>query len=204
MISIHGVSKFFGRRAALDGVSLTFEPGEVILLLGANGAGKSTLLRCLLGITDFEGTIRVNGLDPLKNGRDVRALIGYMPQAGGLHPDLTAEETLRFYAEIRQAPLARVPLLLREAGLADHAATRVGDLSGGMRQRLGFAVALLTDPADSRPRRAERESRRGQPRLALAPARTGGGRGTHGDRFDTRGPRNGWRVPQRSRWRKVA
>ena len=146
MISIHGVSKLFGRRAALDDVSLTFEPGEVILLLGANGAGKSTLLRCLLGITDFEGTIRVNRLDPIKNGRDVRALIGYMPQAGGLHPDLTAEETLRFYAEIRQAPLVRVPVLLREAGLADHAATKVGDLSGGMRQRLGFAVALLTDP----------------------------------------------------------
>ena len=146
MISIHGVSKSFGQRLALDSVSFTIEPGEVTLLLGANGAGKSTLLRCLLGITDFEGTIRVNGLDPIKNGRDVRALIGYMPQAGGLHPDLTAEETLCLYAEIRQAPLTRVAVLLREAGLEDHAAAKVGDLSGGMRQRLGFAVALLTDP----------------------------------------------------------
>jgi Cu-processing system permease protein len=147
MITIESVSKLFGRRAALDRVSLTIEPGEVTLLLGANGAGKSTLLRCLLGITDFQGAIRVNGRDPLKNGREVRAQIGYMPQTGGLHPDLTVEETLRFYAEIRQVALDRVPVLLNEANLTDHATVRVGELSGGMRQRLGFAVALLTDPS---------------------------------------------------------
>ena len=147
MITVENVSKTFGRRAALDRVSLTFEPGEVTLLLGANGAGKSTLLRCLLGITDFDGSIRVNGLDPIANGRDVRALVGYMPQTGGLHPDLTVEETLRFYAEIRRVSLDRVPRLLTEANLAEHAQAKVGDLSGGMRQRLGFAVALLTDPA---------------------------------------------------------
>ena len=147
MITIDNVSKTFGKRAALDRVSLTFEPGEVTLLLGANGAGKSTLLRCLLGITDFHGTIRVNGLDSMKNGRDVRALVGYMPQTGGLHPDLTVEETLRFYAEIRRVSLDRVPVLLNEANLAEHAQAKVSDLSGGMRQRLGFAVALLTDPA---------------------------------------------------------
>ena len=147
MITIQNVTKTFGRRAALDRVSLTFEPGEVTLLLGANGAGKSTLLRCLLGIAEFDGEIRVDGLDPLKNGRDVRALIGYMPQTGGLHPDLTAEETLRFYAEIRGVTLDRVAALLADANLVEHAGVKVGDLSGGMRQRLGFAVALLTDPA---------------------------------------------------------
>lgn len=146
MIEIRNVSKRYGRRAALDDVSLTIEAGEVTLLLGANGAGKSTLLRCLLGITNFEGTIRVAGRDPLSDGRGVRSLIGYMPQSGGLHPDLTVDDTMRFYAEIRSADRDRCGTLLADAGLADHRTTLVGELSGGMRQRLGFALALLTDP----------------------------------------------------------
>lgn len=146
MIEIQDVTKRYGKRIALDGVSLSLHPGEVTLLLGANGAGKSTLLRCLLGITDFEGAIRVQGIDPLAGGRAVRALIGYMPQTGGLHPDLTVEDTVKLYAAIRRAPAERGTKLVREAGLADHLTTRVGELSGGMRQRLGFALALLMDP----------------------------------------------------------
>ena len=146
MIEIQGVSKRYGKRAALSGVSLQIPPGEVTLLLGTNGAGKSTLLRGLLGITGFDGAIRVAGLDPLFNGRAVRALVGYMPQNGGLHQDLTVAETMRLYADIRRAPRDRAAALLREADLLDHETTKVGDLSGGMRQRLGFALALLTDP----------------------------------------------------------
>lgn len=146
MIQITNVTKRYGRRVALDSVSLTLHPGEVTLLLGANGAGKSTLLRCVLGITDFEGDIKVAGRDPLREGRAVRALIGYMPQTGGLHTDLTVSETMKLYADIRGAPSERCARLLDEAGLAAHAATQVGELSGGMRQRLGFALALLTDP----------------------------------------------------------
>ncbi len=146
MIQITNVTKRYGRRVALDGVSLTLHPGEVTLLLGANGAGKSTLLRCVLGITDFEGEIRVADRDPIREGRAVRALIGYMPQSGGLHTDLTVAETMKLYADIRGATSERCGTLLEEAGLAAHATTRVGELSGGMRQRLGFALALLTDP----------------------------------------------------------
>ena len=146
MIRIENVSKRYGQRVAVDDVSLEFEPGDVTLLLGANGAGKSTLLRCLLGITDFEGTIRVFGFDPLVNGRSVRALVGYMPQSGGLHQELTVEETIFLYADIRRASRVHGTQLLKEAGLADYAAIRVGDLSGGMRQRLGFVLAMLTEP----------------------------------------------------------
>jgi Cu-processing system permease protein len=146
MIEIRGVSKRYGRRVAVSAISLTLRPGEVTLLLGANGAGKSTLLRCVLGITDFEGEIRVAGLDPLTDGPSVRALIGYMPQSGGLHSDLTVEETMHLYAAIRRAPRERCAVLVEEAGLAGHATVKVGDLSGGLRQRLGFALALLTDP----------------------------------------------------------
>lgn len=146
MIEVQNVSKSHGRRVALSGVSLQIHPGQVTLLLGANGAGKSTLLRALLGIIDYEGRIRVAGLDPLRDGPKVRALIGYMPQTGGLHQELTVIETLRLFAALRQAPPDRCMHLLAEAGLSEHRDVRVGDLSGGMRQRLGFAVALLTDP----------------------------------------------------------
>ena len=147
MIRIENLSKRYGRRVALSGVSFELRPGEVTLLLGANGAGKSTLLRCVLGITDYEGTITVAGLDPLRQGCAVRSLIGYMPQTGGLHPDLTVDDTMRLYADIRRASSAWGDQLLEEAGLLEHRPARVGDLSGGMRQRLGFALALLTDPA---------------------------------------------------------
>ena len=146
MIAIDRVGKRYGRREALADVSLVLQPGEVTLLLGANGAGKSTLLRCLLGITSFDGSIRVGGLDPRTDGRAVRALIGYMPQTGGLHVDLTVRETVAFYAGIREASVEHGLDLVREAGLSDHIETKVGELSGGARQRLGFALALLTDP----------------------------------------------------------
>jgi Cu-processing system permease protein len=147
MIAIRNLTKRYGQRVALAEVSLTLRPGEVTLLLGANGAGKSTLLRCLLGITDYEGSISVDGIDPLEDGCSVRSAIGYMPQSGGLHPDLTVLETTRLYARIRNASMDRGTMLLQEAGLGPHHDTLVGDLSGGMRQRLGFALALLPDPA---------------------------------------------------------
>jgi Cu-processing system permease protein len=146
MITVTDVTKRYDRRTALSSVSLTLHAGEVTLLLGPNGAGKSTLLRCLLGITDFDGEIRVAGLDPRVDGWAVRSLIGYMPQTGGLHPDLTVEQTMRLYADLRRAPRERCTVLLEEAGLSGHGSVRVGELSGGMRQRLGFSLALLTDP----------------------------------------------------------
>lgn len=146
MIQIRNVTKRYGRRVALDDVSMTLLPGSVTLLLGANGAGKSTLLRCVLGIADFEGSIAVDGLDPIAQGCAVRSAIGYMPQSGGLHVDLTVRDTMRLYARIRQASMSRGLTLLDEAGLTSHLDTLVGELSGGMRQRLGFALALLPDP----------------------------------------------------------
>ena len=146
MIVIRNVTKRYGRREALAHVSLTLQSREVTLLLGANGAGKSTLLRCLLGITDYEGDISVDGLDPLADGCRVRSAIGYMPQSGGLHVDLSVRETMALYARIRQSSIERGETLLQEAGLGPHLDTLVGELSGGMRQRLGFAIALLPDP----------------------------------------------------------
>lgn len=146
MIALQRVTKQYGRRVVLDDVSIDVRPGEVTLLMGANGAGKSTVLRSILGVIDHDGRVEVCGRDPRTDGPAVRALIGYMPQAGGLHPDLTVRETMEFYAAIRRADGARIELLLNEAGLAAESRTPVGELSGGMRQRLGFAVALVADP----------------------------------------------------------
>ena len=146
MIEIQNVTKRFGARTALSNVCLRLETGEITLLLGSNGAGKSTLLRCVLGITDFEGSIRVGGRDPIGEGCAVRSCIGYMPQSCGLHPGITVMEAMRLFAAIRGAAADRIEVLLHEAGLQEFSQTRVAELSGGLRQRLAFAVALLTDP----------------------------------------------------------
>ncbi len=146
MIEIRHLAKSYGRLQALRDLSLAIGRGEIVALLGANGAGKSTLIRCLLGLTGYCGTISVAGLDPLRQGKAVRRLIGYMPQDGGLHPDLTVARTVAFYAALRQVPEARGLALCAELGLGELAEFEVGELSGGLRQRLGFALALLSDP----------------------------------------------------------
>ncbi len=146
MIRVENLTKRFGRVTALEDVRLDVARGETLLLLGANGAGKSTFLRCLLGILSYQGTIRIDGLDPLANGREVRRRIGYMPQSGGLYDDLTVRETLRFFSELRGASYESARELLEEVRLGAALDARVGDLSGGMGQKLAFALALLGDP----------------------------------------------------------
>lgn len=146
MIEIRELSKYYGPAPALQRMTLSIGAGELVALLGPNGAGKSTLLQCILGITPFEGRIRVAGLDPRREGKRVRASIGYMPQSNGLHDDLTVSQTLRFYCAIKHAEVDSAELLLREVDLQTYERTRVRELSGGMRQRLAFAVACLGDP----------------------------------------------------------
>jgi Cu-processing system ATP-binding protein len=146
MIQVEALYQAYGPFPVLDGVTFEARRGELLLLLGGNGAGKSTLLRCLLGLVPYQGSIAIDGLDPLRQGRLVRRRIGYMPQGIALHLDLTVEETLRFYSELRGAPVARADSLLAEVELQDKIEARVGELSGGMRQRLQFALALLDDP----------------------------------------------------------
>jgi ABC-type multidrug transport system ATPase subunit/ABC-type transport system involved in multi-copper enzyme maturation permease subunit len=146
MIEIHEVSKFYGSVAALRDVSLSVAPGELVLLLGANGAGKSTLVRSVLGILPYHGEIRVAGMDPLVDGKRVRGRIGYMAQGGGLHGDLTVAETIDFYSALRGVDGARGHELLAGVGLSGALEARVAELSGGMLQRLSFALACLSDP----------------------------------------------------------
>jgi ABC-type multidrug transport system ATPase subunit len=116
------------------------------VLLGSNGTGKSTLFRCILGLIDYDGEIAIDGLSPLKQGKAVRASIGFMPQQCGLHLDMTVEETLEFYALIRKHDPERAFRLLEQVKLGSTRTMKVGELSGGMRQRLAYVVAAFSKP----------------------------------------------------------
>lgn len=146
MITFTNLTKRFGRYTAVDTLSLEVHEREAVALWGPNGAGKTTAIKCLLGLLSYQGRITVNGLDAQRDGRKVRAAIGYVPQQQSFYDDLTTLDTARFFARLKGAAAAEVPGLLAQVGLADHAAKHVGALSGGMKQRLALALALLGDP----------------------------------------------------------
>lgn len=145
-IDIVNVSKSFGRTHVLDGVSFTVLPGQSVALWGSNGAGKTTLIRCILGLIDYKGTIRVGGLDVMAHGKKVRRLIGYVPQELAFHDDFRVIEVASFVARLKRAPIASCRRILDELGMLEHSRKRIRELSGGMKQRLALSVALLNDP----------------------------------------------------------
>jgi ABC-type multidrug transport system ATPase subunit len=146
ILAVRGLTKRYGRLTVLDRVSFDLEAGSIVALLGANGAGKTTTFKCVLGMTDFRGKVEVAGKSAAKSGKDVRKLVGYLPQTPGFADDDTCLEVLRFLAELRRVPLDRVGPLLERVNLALQRDLRVRELSGGMRQRLALAAALLSDP----------------------------------------------------------
>ncbi len=146
MIKIQRLTKQFGKVNALDSVNLTIGRGELVAVLGPNGSGKSTLFRSLLGIHDYAGSIEIDGFDPLRHGKQVRKSIGFMPQHSGLHADLTVQETLSFYTMVKQSSENRAIDLLQRMNLEHKLDSKVRELSGGMRQRLAFVIAMLADP----------------------------------------------------------
>jgi ABC-2 type transport system ATP-binding protein len=152
-VAVQGLAKHYGATTALDSVDLEITVG-VTGLLGPNGAGKSTLLRCLAtALAPDAGTIRVGGLDPSVAAQrtEVRRRIGYLPQNPGLYPNFTAYDLLDYVAVLKEITdtrqrRAEVRRVLDDVELTDRAKTKVRRLSGGMRQRLGLAQALLGDP----------------------------------------------------------
>lgn len=145
MIIAKNLTKRYGKITALNNVSFTIEAGEAVALWGANGAGKTTTLRCLLGVQGFEGELTVNGINVSRNGKAARAAIGYVPQEAAFY-DMTVLETLRFYARLKKTVPQRVYDVLEQVQLTSHGSKRVNMLSGGMKQRLALAIALLADP----------------------------------------------------------
>lgn len=139
--------KRFGSLIALEDLSFTVRAGEAVALWGANGAGKTTALRCLLNLFPFEGQVTVGGLDVRRHSKAARRQIGFVPQTQALHDDLTVDETLIFYRRLRRVETsAGLEALLERLGLSPYRSRRVGELSGGLKQRLALALALLSDP----------------------------------------------------------
>lgn len=148
-IEVIGVSKRFGEIHAVDNVTLSVEKGELFGLIGHNGAGKSTLFKMMLGLLPLSsGDIRINGRSVLgRDFRDVRRSVGYLPENVVLYDNLTGLETLYFFADLKGVERSRCMAALARVGLKDAAGRRVRGYSKGMRQRLGFAQALLGNPA---------------------------------------------------------
>ncbi len=146
MISVTNLTKKFGHFTAVDNLSFEVARGEAIALWGANGAGKTTVIRSLLGLLSASGELRVNNFDAQKEGKKARAAVGYVPQELAFYDDMSARDTLLFYAQLKRVPATRVDSALAEVGLAAHGAKPVAALSGGMKQRLALACALLADP----------------------------------------------------------
>lgn len=140
------LTKSYGSHKVVDQLTLNVHKGEIFALLGPNGAGKTTTIEMLEGYrAPDSGTVRVLGLDPLHQGRELKPLIGVMLQQDGLYPDLSAREVLRLFAGYYERS-QDVEALLTRVGLADVAKTRYRRLSGGQKRRLALAVTLVGNP----------------------------------------------------------
>jgi len=152
LVLAEGLTKRFkGGKVALDAVSFRVQPGQVTGLVGPDGAGKTTLMRLMAGLLHAEhGRLEVCGLDPARQARALHRIIGYMPQRFGLYEDLAVMENLSLYADLRGLPgRERKKTFDRLLGFSDLARfTRrlAGKLSGGMKQKLGIACALVRMP----------------------------------------------------------
>ncbi len=140
-----------GAPPALDGVDARVSAGRITGLVGPDGAGKTSLMRLLAGLMHAQGgELSVLGLDPARQARELHERIGYMPQKFGLYEDLSVGENLRLYAEVRGLPGAErkavFERLLAFTGLAPFTARLAGRLSGGMKQKLGLACAMIRRP----------------------------------------------------------
>jgi ABC-2 type transport system ATP-binding protein len=157
LIFVSHLNKYFGSTHAVEDVSLQVEAGEIYGLIGPDGAGKTTTMRLLCGALQpdpsqriAETIIQIAGIDLLKQTDPARAKLGYLPQRFTLYEELTVLENLRFFAEVRGLSEAswkpRCIEILEFVGLADFINRRAGQLSGGMRQKLGLAVTLVHSP----------------------------------------------------------
>jgi ABC-2 type transport system ATP-binding protein len=145
-IVVDNFSKSYGSNRVVDQLNFTVRRGEIFALLGPNGAGKTTTVETLEGYrTPDQGTIRVLGLDPLRQGTILKPQIGVMLQQDGLYPALTAREVLQLFAGYYESPRS-VDELLERVGLGAAAKTRCRRLSGGQKRRLALAVALIGNP----------------------------------------------------------
>ena len=148
-VTVHHLTKRYGDQLALDDVSFTARPGEVLGFLGPNGAGKTTTMKILTGYqSQTSGEASVAGHDVVTEAQAARRAVGYLPEHNPLYPDMYVREYLQFAASTYRVPQAtkRIATLIEQTGLGREAHKQIGTLSKGYRQRVGLAQALLHDP----------------------------------------------------------
>ncbi len=151
IIELDKLTKKFGDFTAVNEVSFSVRPGEIIGYLGPNGSGKTTTMRMLLGLLrPTFGSARVLGFDIERDSEQIRPLVGYMSQKFALYEDLTVLENMQFYAGVYglgdSASRERINTVLELIGLTEHSRAMASDMSGGWRQRLALGIALVHQP----------------------------------------------------------
>lgn len=150
-IEIETLSKSYGEINALTKVSFSVEPGSVIGLLGPNGAGKTTLMKILTGYLEPDsGTVKVHGIDVLRDPIGAQRRIGYLPESAPLYGEMLVQEYLEMMAAMRGVPAERrrerTIAVIRATGLVDRVVQPIATLSKGLRQRVGIAQAIIHEP----------------------------------------------------------
>jgi ABC-2 type transport system ATP-binding protein len=153
LVNISNLSKYFsnGKRCAIEKLDISFSEGKIIGLIGPDGAGKTTLIRIMAGLLKpTTGNVTILGNDTIEDPEKVHQSIGYMPQRFGLYEDLTVEQNLNLYADIfnltKEDKEKRFEVLLKFTNLKEFTKRLAGNLSGGMKQKLGLACTLLRKP----------------------------------------------------------
>jgi len=149
MIKVSGLTKDYGARRAINNLTFDAQQGEIVGFLGPNGAGKTTTMRILTGyMPPTDGEAIVAGYNVVEESLEVRKRVGYLPETVPLYTDMVVFEYLKFMGELRKIPKVddRVDEVLEMVGLSDRANGFIGNLSKGMRQRVGLAQALMHRP----------------------------------------------------------
>ena len=151
MIHVDGLTKNYGAVTAVSGISFDVRAGEVLGFLGPNGAGKTTTMKILTSfLAPTSGRAEVAGYDVFEQSLEARARIGYLPEGTPLYRDMTVLEYMTFIADVRKLPSSarrpRIKRVVEQCGLGDRLGFQIGELSKGLKQRVGLAQAILHEP----------------------------------------------------------
>lgn len=151
LVSLEGVTKYYGDRLAVDNISFSVGKGEVLGFLGPNGAGKTTTVRIITGyMPPTKGEVKVVGIDMLENPVEAKKHIGYLPEVPPVYTEMTVLSYLKFVAKLKKIPnkkiKERLEFVLNKCGLEDVKGRIIGNLSRGYKQRVGIAQAIIHDP----------------------------------------------------------
>ena len=146
MLEVSGLTKKYGKKKAVDGLSFSVGDNEIVGLLGPNGAGKTTTMNMITGFTaPTSGIVEIDGTDMAKDPVTAKKKLGYLPEQPPVYPEMTVREYLRFAAELKGVKKSRVDAAAKEASVSMVINRRIGNLSKGYIQRTGLAAALLSD-----------------------------------------------------------